>query len=213
MLKTLHAWLLAGALGMTATSQAMAEDFTDGATNLYITLFLHDQLSEQEIRDLNEDYLPWFVNELEEVTGRRVSIQPVRHAPGYTDFPYRNDDIGAAIETWSQRVAEYIDSNNLPSSHRHKYVLLTHHKINASTHGVAYETQNGAIASLRSTVTLAHEVGHLFGATHENAESRFEAPWFCNTIMYPTDEVLKGHCRAYSERNRQAIRDYLDQAP
>lgn len=179
--------------------------------NIVLTLFIHDQLDPGEIITLGPDYLEWFIKELSHVTGRRIQIITVAHTPGMTDFGYRQGDSLQALSDWRSRVMDYIEAKNLPrSTKRHKYILITRYKLTSEVLGIAFSTSGVAIASIRSYNTLGHEVGHLLGATHENAETRLLSLPPCRTLMYPEHNEFIANCFEFSAKNRQAIHEYVN---
>ncbi|MCO8165645.1 hypothetical protein NJC38_26265 [Pseudomonas sp. 21LCFQ010] len=201
------------ALNLYLSSSALAahdQVDSDRLLPIFLTLFFHDQLTDQEIAGVKSDNLDWFLKELTEVTGRRTHVITRRHQPGITDFGYRTGDSTQAIEQWRQRLSAYLHANNLPlDSRRHKYVLVTRHNLTHDVGGIARVQMNEAIASLRAYINIAHEVGHLFGATHDNAYFRLSALPPCRTLMYPNHTALVANCYEFSEPNREAIRHYL----
>lgn len=195
-----------------ATTEPVEGDQVDGDSlrPLFLTLFFHDQLSPQEIAGVGPDNLEWFLKELTEVTGRRVHVITKRNQPGVTDFGYRLGDGSVALERWRDQLEPYLEANNLPiDSRRHKYVLVTRHNLTHDVGGIARVHKSEAIASLNAYINIAHEVGHLFGAAHENAYFRLAALPPCQTLMYPSHTALVASCYQFSNENRQAIRHYL----
>lgn len=69
-----------------------------------------------------------------------------------------------------------------------KQLLLTRNSYDHSglnyNAGLAYQKQNTAIASAGAYGAPAHEIGHLLGATHEDAELKFNG-WVCETYTHP----------------------------
>lgn len=195
-----------------SNSLLAAPDQVDGQTlqPIFLTLFFHDQLTPQELVGVGPDHLQWLLKELSDVTGRRVHLITRRNQPGVTDFGYRLGDSTSAIEQWRNHLNAYLQASNLPvDSRRHKYVLVTRHNLTQDVGGIARVQMSEAIASLRAYINIAHEVGHLFGATHENAYFRLAALPPCRTLMYPSHTALIANCYEFSEQNREAIRHYL----
>lgn len=191
-------------------------DVTDAGQKqpLFLTLFIHDQISPADRAGLGPDYLEWFSKELSHITGRRVSFKIITDKPGYTDFGYRLGNHGKAIDEWRERTIDYITDNNLPlRSKRHKYILVTKNNITSDVLGVAAVNAGAAIASLKSYSTIGHEIGHLFAASHENSETNFPSGIPCRTLMYPSQTEFFPSCYAFSEKNRNAIRQYLNDTP
>ncbi|KPC31447.1 Uncharacterized protein ABJ99_2817 [Pseudomonas syringae pv. cilantro] len=180
-----------------------------GGPNLVLFLFMHDQLTQQERADLGESYLSPLIDQLDEITGRRVTVISVSNEPGITDFNYRGLEKAELLTNLSSISENYADAKNLPlPSRRHKYVFLTSNKISTWTHGVSAANYNVAIASLKNYNTLAHEIGHLFGATHEAATG-----FPCQTTMWGDFSTSIIPCYYFSEANRDLIRNYVDNGP
>jgi hypothetical protein len=222
MQKQLTALLLACAFCLPFLATASPQDekpvketgmteVDSGPLPLVLTLFIHDQLTPREIAGLSKDYLEWFIKELGQISDRRIQVISVTHKPGYTDFPYRQDSPAESLQQWRDRIVDYMEDNNLPmKTQRHKYVLLTGNKVSVDIKGIAYASNGVAIASVKNFTTLAHEIGHLLGATHENAEVLYSSVVPCRTLMYPTQTEFFASCYRFSDKNREAIAHYLD---
>ena len=181
---------------------------------IVLTLFLHDQLTSNQIANLDQGHLAWFTKDLELITGRKVEVVTVRDKPGYTDFVYRLGDSNKALYEWDQRVIDFTVYNALPRSKRHKYVLVTPENLTFLVHGIAVLGGRSAIASVSAYRTIAHEVGHTLGASH--SEGQFHAtaaPVPCITNMFAEDVFFLKNCWRYSEESAQVIRDYLKDTP
>ncbi|MCI3947993.1 hypothetical protein K0038_05109 [Pseudomonas syringae] len=177
--------------------------------NLGLFLIMHDQLTQQEEAELGDGYLNHLLAQMEEITGRRTTVIRVKDVPGLTDFAYRGDDMDGLSLKLFLASRNYADEKNLPRpSARHKYVFLTSNKIRPTTHGFAAKHYNVAIASLKNYNTLAHEIGHLFGATHEAATG-----FPCQTTMWEDFSTSIIPCYYFSEANRDLIRNYVDNIP
>ncbi|MGN2410512.1 reprolysin-like metallopeptidase [Pseudomonas syringae] len=182
---------------------------TASGPNLGLFLVMHDQLTQQERNDLNESYLSPLVKQLTEITGRRVTVTLITNEPGTTDFDYRGLEKTELLTSLSLISEKYADAKNLPlPSKRHKYVFLTSNKISLMRHGVTATNYNVAIASLKRYHTLAHEVGHLFGATHEAATG-----FPCQTTMWGDFTTAIIPCYYFSEANKALIRNYVNGTP
>ncbi len=181
---------------------------------IVLTLFLHDQLTEEEVANLGPDYLSWFIKDLVTITGRQVEVVLVRNKAGYTDFDYRLGDADKSLYEWDQRIIDYVINNRLPRGKRHKYLLITRNNLTLLTEGIAGLGKRSAIASLTAYRTIAHEVGHLLGATHADGEFHATAaPLPCNTNMVAGEIFLIKNCYLYSEQSAQVIRNYLKDTP
>jgi len=78
--------------------------------------------------------------------------------------------------------------------------------------GVAFEGGNEAIASISGRMRIiAHEIGHMLGATHLAAESR--GWWGCETNMFAVASKQRRDCLEYTAANQRAIRSYMRHGP
>lgn len=203
---------LGGAI--TTSTLAAGNDATEAKLPIVLTLFLHDELSDQDIRNIDTKYLGWFTQDLGAITERNVQIVPVLRKPGYTDFDYRLDDHIESLSGWDQRVTDYVLGEDKPRDKRHKYLLITKDNLTSSVRGTALLGQRSAIASIVGYRTIAHETGHLFGATHSDGEFHATAaPVPCITNMFVEDIFFLKNCYRYSEKSAQVIRDYLKDTP
>lgn len=181
---------------------------------IVLTLFLHEQLNAEQIADLQPSYVSWLVTDLEFITGREVQIITVENAPGFTDFNYRLDDADKSLYEWNERIIDYVMNNGLPRGKTHKYVLITPEDVSSDFKGIAGLGKRSAIASMSSYRTLAHEVGHLFGATHADGEFRAAAfPVACNTNMVEVELFFVKNCYHYSKKSAEVIWRYLKDTP
>ncbi|KPY97456.1 Uncharacterized protein ALO43_04680 [Pseudomonas tremae] len=173
--------------------------------NLGLFVIMHDQLTQRERAELKESYLPSLLAQLHDITGRRTTVTFIKDEPGLTNFHYRGDNLEKLLYTLFQASIEYANAKNLPRpSERHKYVLVTSNKINGVTHGVAATNYHVAVTSLKDDNTLAHEVGHLFGAEHEDATG-----FPCQTIMWGNASTSIIPCHYFSKANKALIRSYV----
>jgi len=214
MTPKITAFLFLSALCSSVFSADNAETKESPKPPLVLTLFIHDQLSTQEKAGLSSDYLEWFIKALNGLIDRPIQVVAITHKPGYTDFKYRLNNPEKSLSQWSARVSDYIAENNLPlSTKRHKYILLTKNDLSYEVKGRSYPHAGIAIASLKSYTTPAHEISHLLGATHDNAETSHAAGIPCRTIMYPTQSEFIASCYRFSDRNQRAIVDYMSHQP
>lgn len=202
-------------LGAITTSTLAADrDASETKQPIVLTLFLHDELNDQDIRQLDAKYLGWFTEDLSAITERDVQIVPILRKPGYTDFDYRLGDADKALYEWDQRVIDYVIGEQKPRDKRHKYLLITKDNLTFFVQGIAALGKRSAIASMTAYRTIAHEVGHTLGATHGDGEFHATAaPAPCITNMFVEDVFFLKNCYRYSEKSAQAIRDYLNDTP
>lgn len=199
---------------MPASSWAADSRSTESKLPIVLTLFLHDELNSQDIRNLDSNYFAWFTEDLESITGRKVEIVPILRKPGFTDIDYRLGDADKSLNEWDQRVIDYVIYENKPRDKRHKYLLITQDNLSLFVQGIAVAGKRSAIASMTAYRIIAHEVGHLLGATHSDGQFHAAAaPAPCITNMFVEDVFFIKNCYRYSEASAQAIRDYLQNTP
>lgn len=179
---------------------------------IFIHAFIHDDIAEPQSEIYKKHFLP-MVKEIEGVTGRRVSVQFIRHQPTYTDFAYENSDEQATYQSWNKLAIQYRDKQNLPYQRTTKFLLLTNKSLNSRVGGIAGIGQQTGIASLKSTIIVGHEVGHMLDASHENSEVLFRGAWWCESYMVPSPNLLTTNCDIYTNANRERISAFLRDAP
>lgn len=196
----------------TSVVTAYAEQ---GKNPIILTLFLHDELTSEDARDITRDYLPWFIRDLQSITGRTVEVKPVVKKPGITNYKYHLRTPWQVAYEWDQIIARHIVVNQLPRGELHKYVLITRKDLDINTSGIAYAIGGrSAVAALTHYQTLSHEIGHLFGATHSDGRFHWNAaPVPCVTIMYWAEVGIIPPCYRFSEKSADAIRNYLKAIP
>jgi hypothetical protein len=181
---------------------------------LLLLVFIHEDLIEYPYRDLR-DHFDWLVSEIEEISGRqmRLTFVPSSDSPEISSYNYKNENSGASLKGWLDQINYYLSHSPIPDFDikLHKFLLLTREPINSSVLGVAQGGGYGAIASIKRNRTPAHEVGHMFNATHEDGEVLYNG-WWSETAMRPFDEFseLRSDADRFSDNNRENIRNYLE---
>jgi hypothetical protein len=181
---------------------------------IVISVYIHDDLSGYDRGTLYKNYFAWFKTELSEISGRGVLILFPKSPPGVTDYEYQNENEGRSLDLW----ADIIDNEVIKKAATHssydaeidKYLLLTRHDINSNFAGVSYPGGRIGIASISSYRIPAHEIGHMFNATHEDSTVTYNG-WWNDSIMSidAVGSVFRGNNYHFSEKNRENIRNYL----
>ncbi|MCY1412828.1 hypothetical protein D9M71_282460 [compost metagenome] len=179
-----------------------------------VTVFLHDDLPAHVREGVHYNYLASWEVEMKTLTDRQIDIEYISQRPPYTSFPYQEVPKAELIKNWTDLTQNYRKqiASSIGSFKTNKYLLLTRNNINFETLGVANPGSTAAIASVNAYGTAAHELGHLFDATHEAAQLLYNG-WVCSTFTYPTHTIFYSSCPRYSDANRAAIRNYLSTAP
>lgn len=199
---------------LMSTSSMAAADGGQDKLPIVLTLFLHDELDHDDIRNLEAKYFSWFTEDLKLITGRTVQIIPILRKPGYTDFDYRLGDADKSLYEWDQKVIDYVIDENKPRGKRHKYLLITRDKLTLLVKGIALVGKRSAIASMTGYRTIAHEVGHLLGAEHSDGQLHVTAaPAPCITNMFVEDLFFIKNCYRYSEQSASVFKNYLKDTP
>lgn len=202
---------LTGLASLLAHASAVAEPMP-----LRLNVIVHQEVPGDLRTRLQADYLQRWVEEMEKVTGREVEIRFNDNVPGVSDMVYtgENRQVVRSIIERANQAAWQKDGNY----RRDKTLLLVMGGVR-SEGSAAEEVLGEAVfqgssgwASLKTYTAAGHELGHMFGATHENAEVLYNG-WWCETYTYPVRQNLRSNCYRYSDLNRQAIRAYLSEVP
>jgi hypothetical protein len=180
---------------------------------LLLMVFIHEDLTEYPYRDLR-DHFDWLVSEIEEISERRMTLTfvPSSNSPEISSYDYKNNDASRALFGWYDKVEAYKASSTVKfDENLHKFLLLTRENINSTVAGIAAPTGHYAIASINHRAP-AHEVGHMFDARHDDYEVLYNG-WWDETIMAPGTgfSSLRGNANRFSDKNRENIREYLEQ--
>jgi hypothetical protein len=210
-----------------ATSRAVA------AEPIQIFVFLHDDLflpaeghelftryatdqplavtPEELAQEVRLAYLaPWVADFTSQVApGERIELHFRWRLAGITDMPYGYREV---LQHWALALQKHAARYALPvvRSRRDKFLLLTPSNAAPGIVGIAHGRRHAAMVSLGAGyVGIAHELGHLFAATHEDSEVRRTPWWWCQTNMHPYDAPWLTNCYGYSAANRERIREYI----
>jgi len=183
---------------------------------LMLIVIIHKDLSDHDFDDIYENHFKWLREEFETLSGRTFAMIFVQPSDGrnLSDHSYKLGTPGHSLYSWQQKVEEYLNSipDDSYDDHTRKFLLLTRDNLSSTIAGIAAQTGNCAIASINSNQTPAHEVGHMFGAEHEDFEVYYNG-WWDETIMASGSLVssLRGNAKRFSDRNRENIRKYLEE--
>lgn len=176
-------------------------------------IFVHDDVTLSD-RVLGLQYFKNFTDEISAITGRAFKFNMLRNIRGVTDFNYTSKSVKEVVDRWMAVAATYKNDNNLGWTQTDRYILVINGNINDQVLGAALPRQPALIASVSSYQVVAHEVGHSFTATHEDAEIGWN-PWGvqCETYVYPEVSKNRANCYRYTPKNRAHIVNYLKDAP
>ncbi|MFI7838900.1 hypothetical protein [Pseudomonas asiatica] len=179
------------------------------ARSLTVTVYVHDDLADMSNEQLNKDFFQHWLDEMRSFSQQSIEVIFQREVEHITDIAYAGMPSAQLLEAFARQLHE---QQRHPSfSFMDKQLLLTRNSYDHSglnyNAGLAYQKQNTAIASAGAYGAPAHEIGHLLGATHEDAELKFNG-WVCETYTHPRVPA-RSNCYRYSDKNRANIADYL----
>jgi hypothetical protein len=181
-----------------------------------LIVFIHKDLSDYSTADIYEDHFKWLSEELETTSGRPfaiIFISPSDAPRDLSNYSYKVDTPEQTLYDWRKIVDAHKDSYTSGSydDHTRKFLLLTRDNLSSTVAGIASPRGYCAIASIRRDQTPAHEVGHMFGARHQDYEVYYNG-WWDETIMASSSEAspLRGDAKRFSDKNRENIRNYLE---
>lgn len=149
-------------------------------------------------------------SELKALSGREVDIE-FNESRQVNNFNYKFD--GDILSDLSSR-ATYIKEHRKDSTQDHskefnKILLITPYSIKGHL-GIGAPGMDAGIASIKDDRGIAHAIGHMFGAIHEDAEVNYHFPWWYETIMNDSDvSLLHGNDYRFSDKNRENIRNHF----
>lgn len=175
-----------------------------------VRIFLHDESGESDRAKFLNWYVVWWLKDMQEnvTPGAPVRVSVHEHVPGLTDLDYHVGTIEDRIRDVARRGREFMGSWGDRVTPLTEYVLFVGSAGSTWKPGVvggAVELAGAAIASRQGPRhVVAHELGHLLGARHEDAQRDL----FCVTNM-KDDTLTAGACKRYSDANKERIRRYV----
>jgi hypothetical protein len=168
---------------------------------------LHDDVSDSS-QHIHAGYIAWWLADLQRniVHGKKVDVLYSKRIPGVTDTRYQLAD---SLHDWSDVIEAYATEQHIPRTYKHKFVLLVKGLTDPGRYGRSWQKGSDGIASISGRYPeVAHQLGHLLGANHSNAEVRFSG-WWCETNMYAPSLLLRSNCYGYSSANKRLMNDYI----
>jgi hypothetical protein len=170
-------------------------------------LMLHDDVGMSSQR-IHASYVAWWLADLQRniAPGKKVDLFYSQHIPGVTDVRYQY--VGS-LHDWSDVIGNYAQEQHVPRTYKHKFMLIVKDLPEPERHGRSWQRGSEGIASISGRYPeVAHQLGHLLGATHANAEVRYGG-WWCETNMYAPSLLLRSNCYAYSRANMRLMDEYI----
>lgn len=183
---------------------------------ILLMVYIHNDLEGYDKGKLYDDYFSWLEIELEAISGRVVTIifNSQSTSPGMTDYHYTNESQSDSIAGWKAMVkalTSKVEQTRPYDPNLNKFLLLTRHPINNRVAGVAIGKGQCGISSICHYMAPAHEVGHMFGALHEDADVIYNGWWHDTIMKDDLATALRGNSYRFSDKNREHIRNYLSQ--
>jgi hypothetical protein len=192
-----------------APSRARRSADIDLAPNrLTFHLLLHDDMNGITSQHVHAGYVAWWLADLQRriVSGKKVDVLYSQRITGVTDRRYQY--IGS-LHDWSDIIENYALEQHIPRTYKHKFLLIVKGMPEPERYGRSWQKGSDGIASVSGRYPeVAHQLGHLLGATHANAEVHFGG-WWCETNMFAPSLLLRSNCYGYSSSNMRLIDEYV----
>ncbi|MQG94594.1 hypothetical protein [Pseudomonas sp. MN1F] len=181
---------------------------------LNIHIYLHDELSSISEQAMHNDYFKHWEDEMHAFATHPIEVIFHRNIAGITDINYAaSNSAWATLDAFHHAVADKTFSHYPRGIN--KSLLVTENEYEALDsgkviQGLAMLGGSFAIASRTTYANPAHEIGHMLGATHEDAEKQIKIwPLKCETYVYPERAWDRANCYRYSDANRENIKAHL----
>lgn len=229
-----------GQMAESARSTRSVEDHEHAESRkrpIDLHIVIHEDLQDENREQLFNDHFSWLKTELEEISGREINIQ-FFSTDEMRKLNYKHEDLDTAGIAWAEKVEDLREKYGFAKD-VNKFMLLTKDDIKEGTSGVG--VLDYAIAKAAHRIP-AHEIGHMFGATHQDAEKHFNSHGAVISSIYGEEAVLdkirkkpelrsllgyqptimnggdgiqqpQGLPLRFSKKNRENIRKYLSTVP
>lgn len=179
------------------------------ARSLIINVYPHDELGDVSDQQLEKEFFQHWLDEMRSFTPHPIEVVFHRNVQSVTDIDYSDLASQQLLDQFTEAVR--FQTSLTPFPYLQKHLLMTRNSYDKRglnyNAGLAYFKQNTAIASVSHYSAPAHEIGHMLGATHEDAELSFNG-WVCETYTHPRMPA-RSNCYRYSDQNRANILEYL----
>lgn len=179
---------------------------------LQITVFIHQDVK-IPTSQIYRDYLQHWEQSMNDITGRKVNFHYISPGSGHpaTTLEYQNEELEIPLAELTRLAYQHFDQYPTEGpGHLEKALLVTQGALSSTAGGSALHEGKVAIASLLSYANAGHELGHLFGATHDLSEGGWAS--MCDSYMSPARNPFKTHCYAFSEANQGLLRETLNKS-
>ncbi|MBB3227502.1 hypothetical protein FHW69_002125 [Luteibacter sp. Sphag1AF] len=173
-------------------------------------LVMHDEIRASRTPFIHARYVAWWLSDLKKnVLPYDPVVLSYVSTPSLSDVPYGHPQM---LSDWGARVGQYRAERGLRHTWKRFYILLTDGDPVKGRLGVAMPSAGVAAASLQARYrTLAHEAGHLLGATHRDGLTQWGSwLWPCQTNMRSPDAPLLHNCYVYSPANMARIARHVE---
>ena len=204
---------------MPTRKEKSIDALATGNQPITIYVFKHNDVQES-IENLILEHFSWWIQQMSNTNKRHISegnsplfseiVVDFRTDAGIQRFDYRGEP-ERKLKALATRMRTY-KSKHLPESsyRRTKFLLLVEHALDKDTMGVAYTGGQYGIAADDDDHVPAHELSHMFGGRHTQAEVVYDGEW-CETILYWYHAALRANCHYYTDGNTNVITGYLSQ--
>jgi hypothetical protein len=207
-------------------AQALAQDGSPRTVNVHF--LLHENLRERfTADDIHHDYVAWWLKDMTKtilpfmriVVHYHMSDMPEAEGSpshmmpgGIMRLDLRNANALQVVADAAEVMFARVDGT--ADAHLNKLVMLVGGELKGNIDGMAYQRGAAAIASVDGSYrVVAHELGHLFGAEHDDGAVLYRGGWWCESNMYPVVFQLRSKCYAYTRENQRRIRNYAIAGP